>query len=59
MEVSQPQGDSPTNHDGESKAFIIKHSRHNTARHQEEAVESYEGADVVTADKEDPPSPQG
>ena len=26
MEVSEPQGDSPTNHVGESKAFIIKHS---------------------------------
>jgi len=54
-EVSEPQGDSPTNHDGESRAYIIKHNGHKTARHQEEAVESYEGVDVVMVDKEDPP----
>jgi len=54
MEVSEPQGDSHTNQDGESRAYIIKYSGHNTARHQEKDVESYEGADVAMADKEDP-----
>jgi len=55
MEVTKPQGDFPTCHDGESSTFTIKSRSHSPVRHQEEAGASSEWVDVAMADKDDTP----
>ena len=55
MEVTEPQGDCPTSHDGESSAYTIRSRGHNPVRHQEEAGASCVGVDVAMADKDDTP----
>jgi hypothetical protein len=50
MEMTEPQGDFPTCHDGESSTFTIKSRGHTPVRHQEEAGASCEGIDVAMAE---------
>jgi hypothetical protein len=55
MEMTEPQGDIPTCHDGEFSTFTTKYRDQSPVRHQEEAGASCEGVDVTMAEADDTP----